>query len=444
MKKEIFYPILFVLLSFLNLASFSQNADSTKKIDDFYIDFSPPDIGAFTLLNVKNDNVANPGSTKEFAASLLNIVSGGGYISPGIAIDWSPGRSFWKTFTPTTYRKGGYLARNLQITFGTIADTSGTRVGLGLKWTFIDKTDPLLDVNYRNLLIGIDSIGSAERSRIKNTFLRERSTFLTEITKTYEIPKDSVKKMRTEVEKLLNPYDTTLRTKQIDLNLMEIEEILARYIKISHFDAKLSENDKIKLHKFCLGLVKILESQYFSNQEIPKRFEEAKKYWLERNWNAAVMTFGFGWVGNSIDNKWSNLNTQNFKTYLNGKFRIANSKRTQFVYLLSYTKPKNDSTNDSTIVSKVFAGLRFQVGTSKNRGSLDLGYGYEFGKVATYNKQNLMLNLGIEFKISEGVFLEIAGGFSGEPSKFFKNSNILALGSLKYAFHKKPRWEMPD
>lgn len=425
---------------FLHQVCPGQNKPDSSKIDDYYIDFSTPDIGAFTLLNIKPDNITAPGNTKEFAASILDVVSGGSKITPGLAVDWSPGRTFLKMYSPEDYRNQ-ILWRNLQITTGTVADSSGTKCAVGIKWTPIDKTDPLLDKNYRNRLVYIDTNGSAALSRIKNTFLNDLSFFLDEIVRKYNLDNAQYLKLL-EVMAVLNPADSTAESNPADENFSRVIQIINDCIKSKNVNNETDELIKQQVNTFCNRLNKIGTEDELFERRVAREFEKERTKWLNDHWNATVLTFGFGWTGNSPDNKWKSLSFEFLKAYVNMKFKT--SRRSQVVWIISGTIPQNSNPVDSTIVDKLFGGGRFMVGNAKKRFSIDAGYGYNIAKKSGFDTQVVILNLGVEFKITEGVFLEIAGGFNGKPTDFFSNSNILALGGVKYAFHPKSRFELPE
>ena len=82
MRKNI--SVLLILIFIIPLLAQSQ--DSIKNIDNYYIDFSVPDVGAFTMLNTTPDHISTPGTPKEFAVDLLNAVGNGKYITPGLGI----------------------------------------------------------------------------------------------------------------------------------------------------------------------------------------------------------------------------------------------------------------------------------------------------------------------------------------------------------------------
>lgn len=439
MKNLILKTIVIIQFILFNHTLFGQTKDSTK-IDDYYIDFSVPDIGAFTLLGVKPEQITNPGNAKEFSANLLNIISSGNKITPGLAFDWSPYRSFGrKNITVADYKKY-YLIRNLQITFGTISDSFGTKLALGTKWTFIDKSDPLLDQVYASKLNELHHDIFQYKERVKNEFFNiNRKKFLVYI--------DSSRNLQHVVQgdhsllSLMDPNDSKVLEKESYVLAQEIVNLIDSLIKSKGSEDTLRATEITAIQNLCFELKKIEEVQDEFDQQMLEDFKKAKKQWKQENWNATVITTGIGWVWNSPDSKWAGLKTQVFKSYLNGKFPIG--KKAQTTGIVSYSIPKLPSAkNDSTFLSQFFVGSRFLIGNADNRFSFDAGYSFNRASNAGYDKKELALNLGFEFKVSDGIYLEIACGVKGKTSELFESGNILSLGSLKYAINKNRRFDL--
>jgi len=436
MKKTVTFIRVLSIFLLLQTSVHAQEEKKEKlKLDNYYIDFAIPDIGAFTLLNTKPDNITTPGSVKEVAASIMSVVSSGYTITPGLAIDWSPGQTWIRACSPEAYSKNA-LIRNLQITTGTVADTSGTRVALGLKWTFLDKTDPLMDVAFRQHLQALMFKGLSEVTQEKNKFIRDLSAFIHGICVTYSITNEPG--LWDATSKLLNPTDTISRKTAVNENFKKASVTILSYIN-QPGTTKLSEAENGQLSELCYRLYQIgINSEDF-HSSLNQELSDAKKEWLNNHWNATIMTFGLGWTGNSVNNKWSSLSIQTIKAYLNGQFKIK--KKSMVTALISYTMQQPGATTDSTVLSQAFAGARFLTGNARNRFSLDLGYGYKFAQTTSFNQQILNAAIGFEFKISDGMFFEIASGLTGEPSEFFSNGSIMALGGLKYALHPNKRFQ---
>lgn len=436
MKKLFIYLI--IIVHSINY-SIAQEKD-TITMDDFYIDYSVPDIGAFTLLNLKPEQITTPGNPKELSASFLNIVSGQSYLTPGIAIDWAPFQTFKKTISSNQYQRH-YLLRNIQLTLGTVADSAGTKAAMGFKWTFIDKTDPLLDKENNRHLIDLNL--QMRRQDISNT---------SQFAKMYDLVLkniDSVKMMNgaLAVDSALNSFLELNDTIRVNTDVFILSDSLTRMIntfivsKHGPGAVLLSPKEESRVFELCRTFKITSEFKEAYLLKTTEDFLKAKKDWKKRHWNATVVSAGFGEVWNSLDNKWESLRGQFYKTYFNAKFPIQ--RWAQISSIVSYSVPQTPNIKtDSTTLSHLFAGGRFLMGNADNRFSIDLGYRFSETEVSTYNNKNLSVNLGFEIKLNEGIFLEIACGINGKPNELFKSGNILSLGALKYSFNKDRRFDI--
>ncbi len=80
-----------MVLYLVPIAVSAQNRDDIS-IDDYYVDYSVPDITAFSILGVNTNDVVRPGNVKEFAAGVVNYISENGNLKPGLAIELAPYR----------------------------------------------------------------------------------------------------------------------------------------------------------------------------------------------------------------------------------------------------------------------------------------------------------------------------------------------------------------
>ena len=388
----------------------------------------------------------------------------------------------------------------MQLTFGTVADSVGTRVGAGLKWTLYNGMDPLLDTIYRKELLDIDNDIFEEMAYEKFSLRKDFTQFLNSIEmrigkikgtglfcKTVSIhnlmimDRVSVKNELEDIkEAMVASLDTTdksydelfslvsmnslsdlLKSKFdpvlwdkydkgianiriINMDPMSFKEKmletvtseLRKYFK--NDTISLSESETIQLLEFSDRIKAVGDDVDHYNKNLLEKLELSKKNWLNSKWNAPMLNLGIGWVGISPDNKWSTLQQHTVKAYINGQ--IGFKEKSKLNGLLKYEIPFNNNVTDSTMVSDIFAGLRFIKGNAKNRVSFDLGYNFGLALNSSLNYKTLLVCAGYEFKVDDGVFLEIVSGFRGEPSDFFKNSSILALGNLKFALRPKQRF----
>jgi hypothetical protein len=435
MKTYRFLGIIFTCFIISSQWVFSQESFNAA---DYYVDFSVPDVGAFTLLNTKPANISTPGNVKELAVILLNVASSGSTIAPGIALDWSPAATFYKPKTNEEYRKIKPI-RNLQITFGSVADSLGTRVGAGIKWTFIDKSDPLDDVALSNSLNEMHDVMWMSNNHQKSMFDQQLKSTLLGIFQKRNFAKSM------EAYSMIKSYSFNVNDSSIidrsvaDNYSMVVDSINAMINRQTGIDSlNVNDDEKVQLMTLCIDFKEIVNNNTKYRTAFISDIKAEKEKWLKDHWNATVVSFGAGWVGLSPDNKWSSLNTQLFKSYLNGKIKV--SKKSQAVLLGSFGLPNNPIISDSSVVRQFSVGGRFLIGDAYKRFSMDIGYYYDVAKKTSFNGENLIVSLGYEYKIAEGLFLEVVTGYKGEPSSFFKNSNILALGNLKFALRPKQRF----
>ena len=156
-----------VVLFLVHWTMNAQNRDGIS-IDDYYVDFSVPDITAFSILDVNPNDVVRPGNVKEFAAGVVNYVSENGNLKPGLAIELAPYRLLArsKKRVATTWQRNKSL-KNLQLSVATAqGDSTNLLVAWGVNWTPIDKTDPVGDKGLQNYFANyLSTLGQGDFSK---------------------------------------------------------------------------------------------------------------------------------------------------------------------------------------------------------------------------------------------------------------------------------------
>lgn len=120
--------------------------------------YAVPESPAFTLLEVTPASVSRPSSARAFGTAVLNGISPSGEVKQGLALDMAP----W-TYLPGVritldeYQRNRmmYVLANTQLSLATVraaGDTADTDLGLGLRITLFDQTDPMADTAYTNEL----------------------------------------------------------------------------------------------------------------------------------------------------------------------------------------------------------------------------------------------------------------------------------------------------
>jgi len=120
--------------------------------------YAIPEAPAFTYLNVTPAEVSRPTTASAFAANVLNGVSPTGQMQQGVAMELAPW-SFIPSLriSPQDYRtsRAKYALANTQLSLATVraaGDSAAVDVGLGLRVTFLDHSDPMADSAFTNEL----------------------------------------------------------------------------------------------------------------------------------------------------------------------------------------------------------------------------------------------------------------------------------------------------
>ena len=454
-----------------SLKAQDDNETDTSKvnltIDDLYIDFSPSDLSAFTLLSVTGSEISRPTTTNELTAEILTLTSNAPNLPSGVAIEWSP----WHTFVDgkinvQNYRKKPLLS-GLQISFATTSDSMETKMAWGLKWSF-SKSDPLHDKNYQKAIID-------EQKKLR-----------------YEFPLNANvrKKISDQVNSLIilliQNYDTSYNFGEVsnillndgffDLDISNkvdengvtdgntlvyptipdynvLEKNLLEYLKSltnNKFDMETIDSDKNEVQLFIYREFKELMYEYIDllirlenyskvdNQSINKLISDFSK----KNWNKFGLDIGFGQVFNSEDHTWSNLEGNTLATYISASIPLPTKSWDQDgKYGLNLNPTiqinKSISADSGSISDKILTGGRLTFGKKNYRLSAEGVYIYN--KIIDEDFEDIKrLTLGIELKAFNGTWFELAIGlddFISNP----QNSSIFSLAKVKYSFNNERR-----
>lgn len=394
-----------------------------KSIDDYYLDFAVPDLSAFTLLGINPNSISRPGNTKELAANILNVVSGGKNISPGLAIEWSPYKTFERKDNRTfdSYKRGAFL-RNSQISFGSVQDSLGSKISLGYKWVFIDKSDILMDDKFRR---SVETL--LRRYNQTSISADSRNNFLIQL-------RNTLKNIDPQI------FSGIIVDGQI-IDLFNFETppnysyILTQIIE--YFNGKsrpLTEDEKRSIENHISIFFSLIQSDKIEKEKILKEVDELKESFKKESWNKSVAQLGFGSILNSPDQTWKGLKNDRLSGFIG--YSVPLTKVGQAIFQVQYTNYYGDSVKYKTLFT---AGTRLLFGNSDVRGSLEGQYVKNQKGVAKEDEEKIRVTAGFEIKMSNGLWLELAVGINGSTSEF-KDSSLVSLANVKYAFNKERRF----
>lgn len=429
MKTKIF----FLSLVFLSLPILIYSQDNKKEttLENLYIDLSVPDLSAFTLLNIQPTNTVKPGNIKELSAALFNIYNISGKISPGIAVEWSPYLTFNKNKILRVSKNDiitnlDKFWRRLSFTLGSVEDSTSSKLSYGGKWVIIDKSDYLDNKDFIRKIIGFQE----QILNLNPVSADKKEAFTTNYTKYIHDARGRNAESSNIISELNKIFDTPGLDKQEEWNKLNPTESGLRE-KINKING-LSNDNKQKLYGFANEYLAMVNAVKSNKIPVIEQLEEYIDNYKKNNWNSNALQIGVGQIFNSPDKSWKGIKSNYAGSYLNGALKMGNWG--QGLLQITYNKYSADSAKPENSYS---IGTRLLLGSYSFRFSLDYSFFQSKLNVTEAIEKNTKLALGIEFKVADGTWLELAVGNSGENLDLAK---VFSLANFKYAFNKEQRF----
>ena len=159
-----------------------------------------------------------------------------------------------------------------------------------------------------------------------------------------------------------------------------------------------------------------------------------KKEWEERHWNAAALGVDIGYVMTSTDGSWGQLRGDRVGGLLVAALPLG-SHAQAILQLLASTAVDAASLE----VSRVSFGGRVLMGNGSRRFSFEALAGNINHRTPRLDGGTVRVTAGAEFRLTDGLWFEVAAGSERNPMTIAGAGSVLALGSLKYAFRREPR-----
>jgi hypothetical protein len=431
-----------------------QKAD-TVTLDDYYVDFAIPDLSAFNLLGLKEkDAIVRPGSVKEFAASLSNIVGPNGELTPATAVEYAPLMSLLKN-NPDLW-KSTIKWQNFVLSLGTNRiDTLGTRFAFGFKYVLIDESDPAGNKDFQ------DRIGELLRG-FGRTSAKTYGDYTQSVNQLLiqSYPDNAPNGPENRLA-IANVIDIANEKMKRDLRHFYVSEnfgSMRTYLldSLSKIDAykNLTEGAKKELDPFITAFVLEVIDQKSANDFVKQKIKALKEDFKKRNWNAPAWQIGGGWVTNSPTGDFDDLGKEKFSLFTAFALPLSakNSKKKACKWLARHSQAtiQLQYSNDYSALTKesdrFSTGARLLFGDASNRLSLEGMYvksGYDEIQPDTNSKTDTWFrwSVGGEFKLAQGSWLEIAiGGLKTIDGK--ASNEILPRFGLKHALQNKRRYDL--
>ncbi len=449
--------MLLICAAAVPLAAQDRSLTAESSIDSLYIDFSIPDLSAFTMLGVNSNQISRPNTVKELSAALLNSAGSLGSIATGVAVEWAPAQTFGRMADSTirAYR-AGYLLRSLQITYATVKADTATRMAFGLKLTPFDAANPLLNKHLEDSIQQEFAAFAQQFSpaRRASAFSRRIDSVITALGWSSAIDTVSALFFPSPL-----PASVTPSALITAINAAAATKGLT---------ATATQNAAL------LGLVAdyntLLQQIAASYAYLTPRLARIKANYRDANWNASSAGIAVGGTALSPNSTWSSLALENVVGFVGGtagigtwgqlvaQARIAAATKAQPTFRQDSSTNIRDSA--ATVANTPFErsswslGGRILLGGSDVHGTIEALYtrasfaatlvdsATSTSRAFESNASSLRLTFGFEFKLTDGTWLELAIGSDSRNSPDGKQS-LLALGNLKYAFVKQPEFAIP-
>jgi len=437
MKRNCVY----FLLLFLRCGQAIAQQNDSSAVAKLYADFSIPDVTAFTLLGVNPDKVTRPTSPKDISTDVVNLAKSGNSIPAGLAIEWAPWMSFntqklndttplyknWMDFKKSRWR------RDLSASFATLQDSTGSKVALGIAWCIFDHSDPSYSQDY------VMSVAAATKSqltptdtllKIKIDYLNKRAELFRELGLEHSTIMGDSKFNNFKIT-------DTLPTKKILRDSLKSAFTSLRHMHMLKMD--LGKIDQL-IDLYLSALVTFRNAQAKDAKTFADIVADKRKQFKKAHWNAGILKIGAGQIWNSSTNTWNQIQSQKFSSFLAWGIKIATWG--QGIIIAQYGHTYNDS---SYKVNQAIIGGRLIGGSNNIHGSIEGVYESDtytpIGDVPSKKEMdNLRSTIGVEIRMSDGLWVELATGITGPPADFFKNAGMIGLGSIKYCFLKESKF----
>ena len=426
-------------------------AQDEPTLSDYYVDFSVPDLPALGSLGFGSNSVTRPGTLKELSTSLLTLSDGTNAITPAVGIAWSPARTF-AADSVDHQRERWY--RRLSLSFGTITANGQSRVGAGARFVFVDRADPL-----RSYQSGLGHVGSfdtrlrqiyrdaSERNRQAVSFSRQVDPLMAELAaRMCHLHRFTTDGNCNEAEiraELMGPWEIRLPP---DLpttfgQVLRFERTLnavAAKRAPSTFEGGeengqriVSEHLRDRIYYFAgLYIETALRLPALKLEEV----QALKQQWEESHWNAFVLSVDGGYVMVSPDSSWRRLRSE--KMALAIAAALPAGPHGQVVIELEGLMALDDTMSERSHVS---LGGRVLLGSSSKRFSFETVVANVDYRGRQENGWRSRATAGVEFRLTEGLWFEVAAGGERRPTIDEDGRSMLAFGGLKYAFRREAR-----
>lgn len=352
------YTYIIIIILYAGVTS-SRGQDNSKfLLENIKVNFAVPDLPAFKAMGTESSNLLRPSTTEAISAILPQFWSNGrGVLPSSLAVEIAPfyvahqkdnlpmtlmnyiDNSFWKSF---------------RISLSTSSDStqkepSAIKLGLGLRFSIINKGDLKSDIKYLENKANL-SMNRAVFNGYKRNYARINN---------------------------IDDIDEAIR------NDNTLEDKIKEFVKLNY------------------------NLDILTNSEIMKNTEKFIKDYKQKNWNAEKLDIAFALVTRSPDQFTSNLKFNKFSTWITyarpckdwGQLLVGGNYSNASAF--SDKEKKDINFSDWSLSSRMY------VGSNNFKGFIEAQYTYK----GFDSSKNWFTYLGLETVVMNGIWLHLYGGY---------------------------------
>lgn len=404
------YKYIVIILFIVTTIECNAQIDPVKFLS---IDNPVPTAPAFKILGDDYDaeKTLRPGSFQDFLVSINPILTNKN-IPSSFSVEFSP-RILGSVFIPNfdEYRNNcfkRFIART-KFSFATGESKTGQsqQVAYGVRLTFYDDTDVLLDDKYTKLMFEGLSMEIVDYAKIKQEYIQKNLGSLKEILKTSDAA-ERVKKL-TEYDSKLSMIDSAWK-KAVSAFRDTVESIRTENTKDKN-NLKQRAEDSIKkfslYEKKCYDFIKGYIYQGVNEYDAKYDSANERLKQLETMWTKNILEIGFGHLFNSPNREFDTLQFQKVQFWLTFGLSLA-EKTSQLMLSVSGTAA---AVSDS---SRINTALRWYLGAATKKMYLEVNHVARGGESYQGN-----ILLGGEFSLGNRLWLDVNAGIKFEDKSYF-------------------------
>lgn len=361
-----------------------QEIDSVT-LSKLRLNFTVPDMPAFKTLQTEPSNLLKPSTPMAFAVTMSQLYQDRKFVLPkAFAVEISPSLLLNANKGPVQLKQYAKraVANSFRISLGTSTDTllksQARNMGIGLRVSLINKGD-----------LGTDTVAHQQISKLLEKFRKNvRSVSMLKFAELHQI-------------------DTKVVDWDVALTVSPLKEEFAAYLA----------NEEESSQKIFLTDLQKLKDQYKKD-----------------HWNATKLDLALSMLGTSSDSLFKNLQFNRAELWITWAQKAG--PKGQFMLGLNAQSVKDIAdtakASKASSYSNISIPARFLLGTNRVKGFAEAQYSYR----GQFKESSFIFSLGADFNITDGIWLNLSGGFDNNSSlnisKFIANFNLKLTLPEKY------------